>query len=475
MALLVLAFAVALALGRRPPASDGPPLRGGRGRWRCAARGRRACSPTASPAWSGSRSRCRSGSALDCVAGGLRVGPGARCARRSAATAGDRRVAVVAVADRGRGSAGRADRRLRRPLGDVQASTGRLSSPVFPGEALGIWPEGDFRVVRGEVTGALSGDGARPARAPARGMVAFRAPRLRAARDARRRGDRLRRREAVRQHLRRGQGAGGDGAAGGPGRPRRPVLAAEGRRPAPCSVGFGSAVAVAGVPPRPCWRCAPPRSASTSAAGARGARRRMPGPHGRLPRRRPLRRLLAARDADRSPGGYVPPRSGRAPRRSGSRALAMDLDTLSAGRLDEFRYAITTRAAYQSTPPPNFEPVAAPPPSCSGGAGGPDPAPAASSTSDGTPGRAARLRHRGGTRGSRRADDGHRCCPTRCRGMPGLEPRLAVRRAGDRDPAAGARPGALAALAAVPQPGAADGLGRPGAGSSCRRRSTACT
>jgi hypothetical protein len=37
--------------------------------------------------------------------------------------------------------------------------------------------------------------------------------------------------------------------------------------------------------------------------------------------------------------------------------LAMDLDTLSPRRLDDFDFAITTRAAYQSTPPPNFEPV----------------------------------------------------------------------------------------------------------------------
>ncbi len=37
-------------------------------------------------------------------------------------------------------------------VGTVQASVGRLSSPVFPGEALGIWPKGDFRVVRGDVS-----------------------------------------------------------------------------------------------------------------------------------------------------------------------------------------------------------------------------------------------------------------------------------------------------------------------------------
>ncbi len=40
-------------------------------------------------------------------------------------------------------------------IGEVQQSAGRLSSPVFGGEAFGIWPQGDFRIVRGEVSGAL--------------------------------------------------------------------------------------------------------------------------------------------------------------------------------------------------------------------------------------------------------------------------------------------------------------------------------
>src|SRR5204862_256370 len=40
-------------------------------------------------------------------------------------------------------------------IGEVQNSQGRLSSPVFPGEALSIWPAGDFRIVRGQVDGAL--------------------------------------------------------------------------------------------------------------------------------------------------------------------------------------------------------------------------------------------------------------------------------------------------------------------------------
>ena len=40
-------------------------------------------------------------------------------------------------------------------IDEVQGSIGRLTSPVFPGEALGIWPEGDYRIVRGEVSGSL--------------------------------------------------------------------------------------------------------------------------------------------------------------------------------------------------------------------------------------------------------------------------------------------------------------------------------
>ena len=46
-------------------------------------------------------------------------------------------------------------REFANKIADVQESAGRLSSPVFPGEALGIWPAGDFRLVRGEVPGSL--------------------------------------------------------------------------------------------------------------------------------------------------------------------------------------------------------------------------------------------------------------------------------------------------------------------------------
>ncbi len=59
----------------------------------------------------------------------------------------------------------------------------------------------------------------------------------------------------------------------------------------------------------------------------------------------------------RSPGGYVPADIQARPSKVWQQGLAMDFDTLSAGRLDEFRYVITTRAGYQSTAPPNFKPV----------------------------------------------------------------------------------------------------------------------
>jgi hypothetical protein len=59
----------------------------------------------------------------------------------------------------------------------------------------------------------------------------------------------------------------------------------------------------------------------------------------------------------RSPGGYVPADVQARPGKVWQQGLAMDFDTLSAGRLDQFRYVITTRAGYQSTPPSNFKPV----------------------------------------------------------------------------------------------------------------------
>ncbi len=40
-------------------------------------------------------------------------------------------------------------------ISSVQSSPGRLGSPVSEGEVFGVWPQGDFRIVRGDVTGSI--------------------------------------------------------------------------------------------------------------------------------------------------------------------------------------------------------------------------------------------------------------------------------------------------------------------------------
>jgi hypothetical protein len=60
----------------------------------------------------------------------------------------------------------------------------------------------------------------------------------------------------------------------------------------------------------------------------------------------------------RSPGGYVPAEVKARPKKVWQQGLAMDFDTLSSRRLNDFAYVITTSASYQSTAPRNFKPVA---------------------------------------------------------------------------------------------------------------------
>jgi len=60
----------------------------------------------------------------------------------------------------------------------------------------------------------------------------------------------------------------------------------------------------------------------------------------------------------KSPGGYVPSVIKARPKKTWDQGLPMDFDTLPPNRLDDFNYAVTTRAGYQSTRPPNFKPVA---------------------------------------------------------------------------------------------------------------------
>jgi hypothetical protein len=267
-------------------------------------------------------------------------------------------------------------------VGMVQASAGRLSSPVFPGEALGIWPEGDFRVVRGDVAGAYP--------AVALGLLAAAIGALAA----------LRRRDwgliamgastvivyvgarlfasiyveakalavmsplvvmAVMLALLSPSWAP-DGS-------REPAAAGdtdpadgEGRLPASrltiARYALGSIVAIA-------------LAASTFLA-LRAA------PVGFDQRGAELEHLTGLIPNDsvvffgvdrfsgywlrgtlmKSPGGYVPSEVKPRPKKPWDQGLSMDFDTLPPTRLDDFDYAITTRAGYQSTRPPNFKQVA---------------------------------------------------------------------------------------------------------------------
>ena len=243
-------------------------------------------------------------------------------------------------------------------VGGVQESVGRLNSPVFPGEALGIWPEGDFQVVRGEVDGAYL--------AVALGLLAAAIGGLAAVR-------------------RRDFGLVAAGAAA--------VIVYAGSRlfasiyvEAKALAVIAPLIAVAALGALLAPRL--PGAALTTARYALGvivaaamagstflALRAAPVGFDQrgdeleslagLVRGRTVAFLGVDRFAGywlrgtlmRSPGGYVPAEVEARPRKVWQQGLAMDFDTLAPRRLDDFDYAITTTAAYQSTPPPNFQTV----------------------------------------------------------------------------------------------------------------------
>jgi hypothetical protein len=290
--------------------------------------------------------------ALELAAGGRRVNLGAirEAARRHRRAIAGVAIVVVVV---GALSAAQLSGFVGK-VGDVQASVGRLSSPVFPGEALGVWPEGDFRIVRGEITGAY------PAVALgllAAGIGAFGAVR------------------------RRDWSLVAMGASG-------VILYAGARLFASIYV---EAKALAIIAPLVvlaalltlfspsargrAWFALGVVVAIAYAGSTLLALRAAPvGFDQRANELQGLAGLIQGRSVAflgvdrfsgywlrgtlmRSPGGYVPSEVTARPRKVWQQGLAMDFDTLSAGRLDEFQYVITTRAGYQSTPPPNFKRV----------------------------------------------------------------------------------------------------------------------
>ena len=241
-------------------------------------------------------------------------------------------------------------------IGDVSASTGRLSSPVFPGEALSIWPEGDFRVVRGEVSGALI--------ATALGLLAVAAGAFA-----------LWRRRAW--ALLAALGAGVAVYVGARAFASIYVEAKALAVLAPLAVlvalgGLFSATGRLRIPMAVLGAVAAAGIAASTFLALREA------PVGFDDRGAELEELAARAEGDavaflgvdrfgaywlrgtlvESPGGYVPPEVRARPEKIWQQGDPMDLDTLPAKRLDDFRYAITTTAAYQSSPPPNMEEVA---------------------------------------------------------------------------------------------------------------------
>jgi hypothetical protein len=237
-------------------------------------------------------------------------------------------------------------------LGQVQGSPGRLSSPVFPGEALGVWPEGDFQLVRGDVSGAIP--------AALFGLVACGLGGIAA----------LRRRDnglasmlaaaiAVYVGARLFASIYVEAKALAVMSPLvmvvalRTLLARNGSWRFVLGAAFAAAAVVSTLL---ALRAAP--------VGFDQRGRELESLAQRVGER-PVVFLGVDRFAGywlrgtlvRSPGGYVPPEVHARPEKVWQQGTAMDLDTLAPTRLDDFDFAITTRAAYQSTPPPGMEPI----------------------------------------------------------------------------------------------------------------------
>jgi len=276
-------------------------------------------------------------------------------ARRHRVAIGVAALVGLAVAALGAGQAAN----FAEKIGDVQVSAGRLSSPVFPGEGLGIWPEGDFRVVRGEVGLAIP--------ATLLGLLAVVAGAVLMIR---------RRFFAPLSVLAAAAIVYGGARAFGSIYIEAKALAVlaplvvlvtlgglwglrEGRRGLRiAAVALGVVFAIG--------------AAASTFAALRAA------PVGFDERGEALERLAAKAHGERvlflgvdrfgaywlrdtlvrSPGGYLPPEVKARAAKVWQQGRAMDFDTARSDTLERFRYAVTTAAAYQSTPPPQAREVA---------------------------------------------------------------------------------------------------------------------
>ncbi|HYH62444.1 MAG TPA: hypothetical protein VD766_11315, partial [Solirubrobacterales bacterium] len=263
-------------------------------------------------------------------------------------------IALVALAAVALGPAGN----FLDKIDEVQGSIGRLTSPIFPGEALGIWPEGDYRIVRGEVSGSLLAT-AFAGLCALGGTIAL-----------------IRRREwGIIAVL---------AAAAFVYALARPF--AQIHVEAKALAVLAPVVMLVSVR----WLLAPGRDSAAVLRQAVGAVfcalalastfiALRAAPVGFDDRGAEDLRVLAEQiegesvvflGVDRfagywlrgtlaeSPGGYVPQDVDARPEKTWQQGLAMDFDTLSPSKLDRYDYAITTAAAYASTPPASFEEVA---------------------------------------------------------------------------------------------------------------------
>jgi hypothetical protein len=239
-------------------------------------------------------------------------------------------------------------------IGKVQSSPGRLGSPISPGEALGVWPEGDFTIVRGDVSGAIP--------ALLLGFAAVALGTLIA----------LRRREHA---LVAGLVAGA-------------AIYAGARLEASIYV---QAKALAVIAPLVAFVAVKSLLASglrgragrvalvlgilftvTAAVSTLGALRAAPvGFDNRARDLESLGNRIQGRSVAflgldrfaaywlrgtlvRAPGGYVPPEVNARSDKPWLQGYPTDFDSLSPAHLDDFEYAVTTTAAFQSAPPPNM-------------------------------------------------------------------------------------------------------------------------
>ena len=277
-------------------------------------------------------------------------------------------------------------------IGKVQASAGRLSSPISPGEALGIWPEGDFRIVRGEVSGSIPAaafgflcvalgllaawrrrDSALAATVVASAVI-YAGARLEASIYVQAKALAVMAPVLAFTALKGLLGWDGESAVRSPQSADGRAETADSRQ----QVAGGRWQVAGGRWGRwgPRWALAvgivfAAGAAASTFLALRAAPASFDG------RGHDLEALASRIDGSpviflgldrfaaywlrgtlvQSPGGYVPPQVKARRQKPWHQGQAIDFDTVASHKLNRYRYAITTDAAYQSTPPPNFHRV----------------------------------------------------------------------------------------------------------------------